>query len=273
MKLNKEFLKELYKKIQENEITARGAQLSFYFILSVFPFLIFLITLIDYTPLSRHDFLEQLSMLLPEATFAIVFRIISEVAEADNFKFFSFGILATIWTGSRGITGLIRSINKAYNFTEIRSFFKMNALGVLATLCMALVTLFTFIFLVFGKVIGQLALEYLGLGDNYYLLWTILRYAIPILIISLNFTLLFLYSPNYPLKLRHIYPGVLFSTLAWITASQAFAFYVNNFGNYSRTYGSISGIIVFMLWFYISSVVVLFGGSINATLSKNLHRY
>jgi len=96
LEILKEFLEELYKRIQENETTARGAQLSYYFILSIFPFLIFLITLLDYTPLTRNDSLEQLSLLLPEAAFVIVSQIISEVAVADNFTFFSIGILSTI---------------------------------------------------------------------------------------------------------------------------------------------------------------------------------
>ncbi len=268
----KEFLEELYKRVQENETTARGAQLSYFFILSIFPFLIFLITLIDYTPLPRQDSLEQLSLLLPEAAFIIVSQIISEVAAADNFTLFSFGILATIWTASRGISVLIRSINRAYNITESRSFFRLNAIGILATFVMALVILFTLLFLVFGKVIGELAFQYLGFEEIFHIVWSLLRYAIPILIISVSFTLLFLYSPNYPLQLRHVYPGVILSTLAWIATSQAFAFYVNNFGNFSRTYGSIGGMIVFMLWFYISSVVVLLGGEINATLYNTFYQ-
>jgi membrane protein len=265
LKLIKEFLKELYKNIRENETTDVGAQLSYYFILSVFPFLIILITLIDYTPLNKQDSLEQLSLLLPEAAFAIVSQIILEVAAADNFTLISFGILATIWTASRGITALIKSINRAYSFTENRSFFRLNAIGVFATFSMVMVVLFTIIFLIFGKVISKLALEYFNPGGLSSLLWTLLRYTIPMLVIFVNFTLLFLYAPNYPLKLRHVYPGVLFSTLAWITTSQIFAFYVNNFGNYTLTYGSIGGVIVFMLWFYISSVVVMLGGDINAT--------
>jgi len=170
------------------------------------------------------------------------------------------------------MTVLIKSINRAYNFTENWPFFRLNAVGILATFSVVLVILFTLIFLVFGKVIGELALQYLGLGSFHHLLWALLRYTIPILAISVTFTLLFLYSPTYPLKLRHVYPGAIFSTLAWIATSQVFAFYVNNFSNYSRIYGSIGGVIVFMLWFYISSVAVLLGGDINATLYSKFYK-
>ena len=268
----KEYLKQLYSGIQENEITARGAQLSYFFILSIFPFLIFLITLLDYTPLTREESIAQLSPLLPQTAFVIVTDIISEVAETDNFTLFSFGILATIWIASRGIFALIKGINKAYQIAEKRSFIRQNAIAIFATFIMALVILFTLGFLVFGEVIGELAFQHLGIEEAFHFLWSILRYAIPLLIISVSFTLLYLYSPNYRLNLKHVYPGAIFATLAWVTASQAFAYYVNNFGNYSRVYGSIGGIIVFMIWFYISSVVMLLGGEINATLYNTFYK-
>jgi membrane protein len=268
----KEYLLELYKRVRKNETTARAAQLSYFFILSIFPFLIFLITLIDYTPLTQQDTIEQLSLLLPEAAFAIVKQILSEVAAANNFTLLSLGILGTIWAASRGTSALIRSINRAYNINESRSFLKLNTIGILATFAIALIALFTLSFLVFGRVIGELAFQHLGLEAIFSVLWSVLRYGIPILIIFVSFTLLFLYSPNCRLLLKNVYPGAIFSTLAWITASQAFAFYVNNFGDYSRTYGSIGGIIVFMSWIYISSVVVLLGGEINATLYHTIHK-
>ena len=268
----KEYLQQIYNGIQEHETTARGAQLSYFFILSIFPFLIFLITLLDYTPLTKQESLEQLSPLIPDTAFVIVTEIISEVAAADNFTLFSFGVLATIWIASRGISALIKSINKAYEITEKRSFIRQNAIAIIATFAMALVVLFTLSFLVFGKVIGELAFQHLGIEEAFQFLWSVLRYAIPLLIISVSFTLLYLYSPNYRLNLKHVYPGAIFSTLAWITTSQAFAYYVNNFGNYSRVYGSIGGIIVFMIWFYISSVVILLGGEINAALYKTFYK-
>ena len=93
----KEYLQQLYNGIQEHETTARGAQLSYFFILSIFPFLIFLITLLDYTPLTKQESLDQLSPLIPDTAFVIVTEIISEIAAANNFTLFSFGILVTIW--------------------------------------------------------------------------------------------------------------------------------------------------------------------------------
>jgi len=260
------YLLQLYTRVQKNETTARGAQLSYFFILSIFPFLIFIITLIDYTPLTKQDTLDQLSLLLPETAFAIVEQIVSEVAAANNFTLLSLGILGTIWAASRGTSMLIKSINRAYNDNDNISFFRLNAVGIFATFAMALIILFTLSFLVFGSVIGELAFQHLGLTSIFSVSWSIFRYTIPLLIIFVSFTLLFLYSPNCRLRLKNVYPGAIFSTLAWVTASQAFAFYVNNFGNFSRTYGSIGGIIVFMIWIYISSVVVLLGGDINATL-------
>ena len=261
----KEYLLKLYRRVQKNETTSRGAQLSYFFILSIFPFLIFLITLIDYTPLTQQDTLDQLALLLPETAYAIVKQIVSEVAEANNSTLLSVGLLGTIWTASRGTSILIKSINRAYNNNESKSFFTLNVAGLFATLAMTRIILLTLSFLVFGRVIGELVFQHLGLATIFSVLWPIFRYSIPLFIIFISFTLLFLFAPNCPLPLKSVYPGALFSTLTWIVASQAFAYYVNNFGNFSRTYGSIGGIIVFMIWIYMSSVVVLLGGEINAT--------
>jgi membrane protein len=260
-----EFSRQLYQSIQEDEVSALGAQLSYYFILSIFPFLIFVITLLDYTPLTQQDTLDQLRLLLPETAFVIIQEIVKEVAAADNFTLLSLSILGTIWAASRGTAGLIKAINRAYGTSESRSFIKLNALSVLSTFALALVVMFTLGLLVFGSVLGKAVFTPLGMEEFFLTVWPYLRYGIPLLIIFSVFTILYRYAPDCRLRFRDVYPGAIFATLAWIIASQAFAYYVDNFGNYSRTYGSLGGIIVFLIWLYLSSMVALFGGEINAT--------
>jgi len=268
----KRCLLQLYKRIQENETTARGAQISYFFLLSVFPFLLVLITLIEYTPLTQQHTLEQLHLLLPDIAVAAVEQIVQEADEVHSTTLLVLGTLGIIGAANRGALILIQSVNRAYNIEESRSLFKIIPTQIFAIFSMLLIIVFTLSFLVFGRVIGELAFQYLGLEEAFIVSWSILRYAIPLLITSASFTVLFLYSPNYRLSLKHVYPGAIFSTLAWTTASQVFAFYVNNFGDYSRIYGSIGGIIVFMIWFYMSSVVILLGGEINAALYDTFYR-
>jgi len=260
----KEFLIKLYFRVQENETAARGAQISYFFLLSIFPFLIVLITLIDYTPLTQQYTLEQLELMLPEVTVNAVEQIVQEVEEVNSTTLLSVGVLGTIGAASRGTFILIKSINQAYNIRENRSFLKMLITQVFAILAMVLIILFTLGFLVFGRVIGEFIFQYMGLLAVFEVLWRIFSYVIPLLIILTVFFIFFLSSPNCRLKLEDVYPGALASTLGWIIASQLFAFFVNNFGNFSQIYGSIGGFIVFMIWIYISSIAVLLGGEINA---------
>ena len=258
------YLRNLYLAVQEDEVSSLSAQLSYYFILSVFPFLIFLITLLDYTPLTQQSTIDEISILLPESAFVIVREILTEVVAADNFTLLSLGILGTIWTASRGSAAMIKAINRAYGIAESRSFFKLNAIGVFSTFALALVIIFSLSLLVFGQYLGSLAFQRIGMEEFFYALWPVLRFGIPLLIIFGVFSLLYLFAPDRRLRFRDIYPGAIFATLAWLTASQLFAFYVNNFDNFSRTYGSLGGIIVFLVWLYISSSITLLGVEINA---------
>ena len=266
VKTAKIFSLRLVQHIRDNEATARGAQLSYFLILSIFPFLIFLLAILDYTPLTHQDTLQQVSLLLPETAFIVVEQILTEISSTNQVTLLSFGFLGTIWAASRGTFAIIKSLNKAYDTVESRSFLHLNFIGIISIFALALVILSSLALLIFGRVIGQLLFENLGLEEFFYFLWATLRYLIPVLFIFVVFCFMYLYFPNVSLRLRSIYPGAVFSTLGWITVSQVFAYYVNNFGNYSRTYGSIGGIIVFLVWLYISSVVILLGGEINATL-------
>ena len=264
------YLRKLYKAVQKDEVSSLGAQLSYYFILSVFPFLIFLVTLLDYTPLTQQDTINELSILLPESAFVIVREILMEVAAANNFTLLSLGILGTIWTASRGSAALIKAINRAYGITESRSFFTLNAIGILSTFALALVIIFSLSLLIFGRYLALLAFQRIGMEEFFYALLPFLRFSISLLIIFCMFSFLYLYAPDCRLHFCDIYPGAIFATLSWLAASQLFAYYVNNFGNFSRTYGSLGGIIVFLVWLYISSSIVLLGAEINAVSNQRL---
>lgn len=262
------FLQQLYTRMQENETPARTAQISYFFLLAIFPFLLVLITLIDYTPLTQKETLEQLSLLFPEVAVAVVKQIVSEVEGVNNTTLIILGILGTTGSASRGTFVLIKSINQSYNIKEDRSFVKLLATQIFAILAMVLIILFTLGFLVFGRIIGEFFFVHIGLMTVFITLWTLLRYAIPLLIILAILTLILLYSPNCRLRLKNVYLGAIVSTIGWFVASQAFAFFVNNYGSVYQVYGSIGGFIVFMIWIYISSMALLLGGEINALMYR-----
>lgn len=259
-------VEQMYCRFQDDEVTALSAQLTYYLILSFFPFLIFLLTVLSYTPLASDKTLWNWLALLPESTYRIVADILNETIRASSRTLLSVGMLATIWTSSSGMMAIIRGINKAYDTEENRAFWKVRALAIVYTLVLALLVMLTFGLLVFGERIGEQLFIWLHLPGKFAAVWEYGKVVFSIFLMIVVFALLYTQIPNYPVTVRHALPGALFAATGWICASLAFSYYVNQFGNYARTYGSIGGVIVLLIWIYISSIIILLGGELNAVL-------
>jgi membrane protein len=263
------FVEDLYCRYEDDEVAALGAQMTYYLILSVFPFLIFLLTLAGLTPLSEEEVWSNLAVLLPEATYLVVSDIIRQIVKERNDALLSFGMVATLWAASSGLTSIIKGLNKAYDQAESRPWWKVRGISVLFTLAIALMMTVTIGLLVFGHLLGQQLFRKLAYPDNFETLWNIVKYGIPVATTLLVFLLLYRNAPNVRLRYSQILPGAFFASIGWIGISLFFSFYVNHFNNYTRTYGSIGGVIVLLIWLYLSSTIILIGGEINAVLAFN----
>ena len=126
--------------------------------------------------------------------------------------------------------------------------------------------------LVFGEMIGNLIFSYIGATDIFYHIWEFIRKVIPLISMIIIFALLYKYSimpkNRKSIKFIHTLPGAVFTTVGWVIASKIFSYYVNNFANYSKTYGSLGGVIVLLVWLYITSIMIVLGGEINGTLAS-----
>lgn len=262
-------IRHLYHRFQEDEVTALGAQLTFYLVLAFFPFLIFLITLVSYLPITNDLPLHQLAALLPGEAYLQVRSIIAETVQARSQTLLSLGMIITLWAASNGVNAIIRGINKAYFEKETRPFWKVRGLSIVFTLALALVILFAFIMLVFGRIFGQSLFDWLGINQFFAPVWQVLRYLIPLSTMLLVFLLIYRLSPNRSLRFREVLPGALLASAGWVATSQAFAWYVDHFTNYARIYGSLGGIVVLLIWLYLSSIIILLGGELNAVLSRH----
>lgn len=260
-------LKNLYCRFQDDEIPALGAQLTYYLLLAFFPFLIFVLTLLSYTHLASEEALVDLSRFLPANAYEVVHRIVEETVTPNRGTLLSFGMVAAFWLASNGVGALIRGINKAYDQEEKRPFWKVRGISLLFTLGMAVIIILSFGMLVFGELLGAYMFDILGVPHLFKAAWNIIRYLIPLAAMMLVFILLYHYTPNHRMRLKEVVPGSIFSTFGWVITSLVFSFYVNNFVNFSITYGSIGGIIVLLMWLYWSSIIVLIGGELNATLA------
>lgn len=262
----KTLLKHLYEKIKDDEITGLAAQLAYYFLLSIFPLLIFTITLLPYFPVTTDDIINMLAAYVPDESMNLLESSLMTVMETSNGGLLSFGILATIWSASNGINAIIRALNHAYDVEERRSFIVSRSLALVLTVAMIIVVVVSLLLPIFGKMILGVIFDFLGFEPSY--LYTLLRWTISIAITTFVFTMLYWLGPDKKIPLKSAWPGALFASIGWALSSLAFSFYVNSFANYSATYGSLGGLIVLMLWFYISGFVIIVGGEINAVLAK-----
>lgn len=263
----KTILKHLYEKIKEDEITGLAAQLAYYFLLSIFPLLIFTITLLPYFPVTTQDIISMLEAYVPSESVKLLESSLSTVMENRNGGLLSFGILATIWSASNGINAIIRALNHAYDVEESRSFIVSRALALVLTVAMIIVVVVSLLLPIFGKMILSVVFDFLGFEPSF--MYTLLRWTISIAVTTFVFTMLYWLGPDVKLPIKWAWPGALFSSIGWALSSLAFSFYVNSFANFSSTYGSLGGLIVLMLWFYISGLVIIVGGEINAVLRHN----
>jgi membrane protein len=260
-------LKELWKRFQGDEVAGLSAELAYFFLLSLFPFLIFLITLIGYLPISEVDVLNFMNQYAPGETMAMIETTLEGIVQKHNGGLLSFGILATIWSASNGLNAVIRAFNRAYDVKETRSFIVARLMSVLLTVAMIIVIVIALLLPVFGREIGLFVFSAFGLSETFLTIWNAARWIGSFIVLFIVFSCLYYFAPNKRLHWKAVFTGAFFATLGWILVSTAFSYYVGNFGNYSATYGSLGGIIVLMIWFYLSGMIILLGGEINAILN------
>ena len=265
------FIKEFIEHIKKDPIQDWSATLAFYFMLSIFPLLIFILALLPYLPIDADHMYSYVEEYVPYELANLLSTTIFNIIEEPKSGLLSFGILATIWTASNGMNALIRALNKAHDIDETRSFIKVRLLSIIMTLGMVLVIIVTLLLPVFGRLILHAIDSLIIMPGSLFETLNRLRWIIGIAIMTLVLMLIYYIAPNKRTKFSHVIVGAIFATVTWQMISYLFSIYVSNFGNYSATYGSLGGVIILMLWFFLSGMILVIGGEINATL-ENIRR-
>ncbi|GAB3042642.1 YihY/virulence factor BrkB family protein [Virgibacillus ainsalahensis] len=263
------FTKQVYGRIMNDDIFGLAAQLAYFFLLSLFPFLLFLLTLIGYLPINDQVVIDLLADYAPAQIVDLINTNISQLVNEQNGGLLSIGIIGTLWAASNAINAMTRSFNKAYEVEENRSFIVARLIAIVLTVAMVLVICIAFLLPVFGRIIGEYIFSFFGLSAGFLSIWETFRYVISSLIFFIVFLALYKLAPNKRIYFKNAVWGALFATVSWQLISLGFSFYVSNMGNYSATYGSLGAVIVLMIWFYISGIIIMTGGVINAVIRKN----
>ncbi|MBO0960678.1 YihY/virulence factor BrkB family protein [Neobacillus sp. MM2021_6] len=258
----------LWHRIEEDDLPGLSAQLAYFFLLSLFPLLIVIFTLLPYFPIPHQDMLGMIKDFAPAEAIELIEKNVNEIMTHRNGGLLSFGIIGTIWSASNGINAVVRAFNKAYNVKESRSYIVSRGMAIVLTFAMIFVFLLAIVLPIFGREIGLFLFSKLGYTSEFIKIWSTLSWLVSAIILFLIFTGLYWIAPNVRLRCRSAFPGAIFATLGWILSSIGLSFYVGNFSNYSLTYGSIGTIIILMIWLYISAFIIIIGGEINAFYSE-----
>lgn len=254
-------------KVNNDDIFALGAQLAYYLMLSFFPFLIFLMTVVGFSHLDSADILDGLRAILPNNVFSLVDVTVVEIVETQNAGLLGASIALTIWSASSGFRAVIKGLNKAYNIKDSRSFIKRSFVAIIFTLALVMLIMLTLAMMVFGEIIGKYILAIFPFKSVIAYIWNISRYLIVVFMMILIFACIYRYTPARKISWREVYPGAIVSTLGWIIVSLGFSYYINNIANYSRLYGSVGAVFVLMTWLYITSMILILGAEFNSILT------
>ena len=253
-------------KVKNDDIFALGAQLAYYLILSFFPFLIFLMTIIGFSKLDSMQIIEGLSAILPSSVFELTSTIVVEVVENQYTGLLGVSIVLSMWAASSAFRAVTKGINKAYNLKENRSFIKRAIIALICTFALAFTIVIALVLLVFGNLIGDLLISYIPYNALVGKLWNLLRYIMVLAIMICIFAGIYRYTPAKRISWREAFPGAIVSTIGWLIVSLGFSFYINNFSNYSKIYGGLGAVIILITWLYLTSIILILGGEINSVI-------
>lgn len=265
--MNWKFVIGIIKKLKADDVSGLAAQLAYFFLLSMFPLFIFLFALVAYLPYSQEEILNTIQTFAPAKSMALIKENLNEVMKGDV-KLLSFGVVGTIWSASNGLNAIISAFNRAYDVKETRSYFIARGMSILLTFAMIFVFLIALLLPVFGKQIALFLFTQLGFSKDFVSVWNMLRWIISSLVILIVFIMLYWIAPNKKIKCVSVLPGAVFATIGWAIVSFGFSFYVERFGYYTTMYGSLGGIMVLMIWFYLSGLMVIIGGEINSLVGR-----
>jgi membrane protein len=260
--------KRVWHEYGEDEIPDRAAALSYYFLFALFPALLFLTALIGMLPIPGllDSLMAYVNQTLPGDAASVIDKTLKEILRGSSGSLLSLGVLIALWSGSNGMGSVIVALNVAYDVDDPRPWWRRRLVAIALTAGFSLFILAALLLMVFGPMLGGAVANGLGLGDVFTAVWTALHVPVAIAFALIGIALVYYLAPAAEQQWRWVTPGSVVALVLWLAMSYGLRVYVGHFANYNATYGSIGGVILLMLWLYLTGVALLLGAEVNAEI-------
>lgn len=248
-------------RMKKQNISAYAASIAFFFFLSIVPMLIVICTIIPYTPLTERNLVEALTDLVPDMAAPLVVSLISDVYEKSA-GILSVAVIATLWSASKGVTALMRGLNAVNGVEEKRNYFVVRGVASLYTLVMLVVLILSLFLNVFGNQLVKLILYRVPVLRELVFFLLHFRFLLVWVVLTVLFSAIYAYVPDEKLKFTEQVPGAMFTAVVWNVFSWGFSLYVNHSNSYG-IYGSLSIIVIVLIWMYFCMYIMMIGAHLN----------
>lgn len=256
------YIKAFQTQVLNNHISAYASSTAFFIFLSLIPIILLICSIIPYTPITEADFMIMITKAMPTVIDPLLVGIISEMYD-KSIGLISVAALITVWSAGKGVFALMRGLNVISGVNETRNYFMLRIRAACYTLIVLVVIILSLGIMVFGNFIAQILLKDIPDVKYIFKLFVHLRFFIVLLVLVFVFVMLYTWLPNKRLRMKEQLPGAIFAAVIWSLFSWAFSIYIDKFGGFS-IYGSLTTIIITMMWLYICMYIIMLGAQINS---------
>lgn len=263
-----ELLRCTWREAVDDDLTGLAAQLSYYFFLALFPAILFLLAIGSFFPLSNlaDDVSRSLAPFVSSQVLELIEDQMRRLANNESGGLLTFGVAGALWSSSAAIVSISGALNRAYDIDEGRPWWKVRLTAIALTMGVAVMVLVAFTLVLLGPTLAESLGRTTGLGAIFEWTWLILQWPLVFALVATAIGLLYYFGPDADQDWVWITPGAVVATLLWLIASLLFKVYIANFTDYNATYGTVGGVIVLLLWFYVSGLAILAGAELNAEI-------
>ena len=256
------------KKLKDDYISAFSAQAAFFLIISFFPFVMFLLTLINYLPISLPNIFATLERIFPKNIAPYLSSLLTELLEKSNGAVLSITAVAALWTASKGFFSIVRGLNSIYKEHTHRNYFVTRFWSTIYTLLFAMLLVLVMLIFVFGNQLTAWLTLHFPVLKEMALLIISARTLTGLGLMILFFTLMYVFVPDRKSNLFAELPGAILTSAGWLGFSYLYSYYIDHLGNYSATYGSLTAIVLCMIWIYACMYIMFLGAEVNQILAN-----